>query len=94
MMAKRNRLPVICGIGSIACLSIALYMLQSAPTREDEFGVDHHIWPYFSWILGSVLILGFLGGVFAAWKHSRIWSFVVLLIVALFILFFATGDNF
>jgi hypothetical protein len=94
MIPKRGRLPMICGIGSIACLLIAFSMVQFAPWREGEFGVNHHTWLYFSWMLGSVLILGFLYGVLAAWKHSRIWSFVVLLIVAMFILFVATGDSF
>ena len=94
MIARRGRFPMICGVGSIAFLLIALSMIQFVPWREDENGVNHHTWPHFSWILGSVLILGSICGVFAAWRHSRIWSFVVLLNVAMFILFAATGDSF
>jgi len=57
-------------------------------------GVDHHTWPHFLWAVGSVLILGSLCGFFATWKRSKIWLFVALLNLALFILFVATGDNF
>jgi len=94
MIARRGKLPMICGVGSIVCLLGALCILRVAAMTEDEVLPDRYTWPHFDWILGSILAFGCLLALFATWKHSKVWSFVVLVIVGMFIMLVGTGNTF